>query len=130
MNYVLLVLALVMVAFLARQVIASRPGLPLDAAQAALRDGSAVLADVRESPEWADGVIQGAALLLLSDLRGDRASWRPFLEKHRGKKIFVYCHSGTRSGMAASTLRGEGFDAVNLGSFNGLAQAGLPVGKP
>ncbi|MDD3179913.1 MAG: rhodanese-like domain-containing protein [Opitutaceae bacterium] len=130
MNLFLLILALVMVAFVARQFIAARPGLAPAAAQTALHDGSAVLVDVREAPEWADGVLKGAALLPLSDLRSGRRSWRPFLEKSQGKRILLYCHSGTRSGMAASTLRGEGFDAVNLGSFGGLVRGGLPVRKP
>ncbi len=131
MNVFLLVLAGVFVALVVRQLILARPGLPLDDAKAALRAGTAVLVDVREPAEWnAGGVAKESALLPFSDLRGDRARWRAFLEANRGRKLLLYCASGARSGLAARTLRAEGWDAVNAGSLRDWDKAGWPICRP
>jgi rhodanese-related sulfurtransferase len=92
--------------------------------------GQALLVDVREPDEWAGGVAREAALLPLSDLRGPRKQWRAFLAKHSGKKLLLYCQSGSRSGMAAAQLRGEGFDCVNAGSLRDWDRAGWPICIP
>ena len=113
-----------------RQVFLSRRGLDLPAARAALQSGAAVLVDVREPGEWRGGVAKEAALLPLSDLRGTRTQWRAFLAQHPGKKLLLYCQSGMRSGMAAAQLRGEGVDAVNVGSLGDWDRAGWPVVSP
>jgi rhodanese-related sulfurtransferase len=130
MNIVFLVFAGLAAAFIIWMLILKRPGIDLAAAQAALKAGSAVLVDVREPGEWAGGVAKQAALMPLSDLRGPRAQWRAFLEKNTGKKLLLYCQSGSRSGMAAAQLRKEGLDAVNTGSLRDWDQAGWPVCKP
>lgn len=113
-----------------RQLSLSRPGLDLATARAAVESGAAVLVDVREPDEWRGGVARQAALLPLSDLRGARSQWRNFLEKHPGKKLLLYCQSGMRSGLAAAQLRGEGLDAVNVGSLRDWDRAGWPVIAP
>jgi len=103
---------------------------PVDAA-ARVKAGDAVLIDVREPDEWAEsGVAEPAALLSLSDLRGERKSWKPFLEKNREKTLLLYCRSGNRSGQAAAILAKEGFKTANAGSFSGWKSDGLPVRKP
>lgn len=102
---------------------------PPDAA-AQVQRGEAVLVDVREPDEWNSGVAAPALLLPLSDLQGSRARWKAALEEHRGRRILVYCRSGMRSAMAARTLRAEGFEAANAGSFGGWRGAGLPVRQP
>jgi len=103
---------------------------PVDAA-ARVKAGDAVLIDVREPDEWAEsGVAEPAALLSLSDLRGERKSWKPFLEKNREKTLLLYCRSGNRSGQAAAILAKEGFKTANAGSFRGWKSDGLPVRKP
>lgn len=131
MNLFLLLLAAAMVALAVHQLVLARPGMPLADAKAALAAGTAVLVDVREPGEWsATGVAKQAALLPFSDLRGDRARWRPFLEEHRGRRLLLYCASGARSGLAARTLRGEGFDAVNTGSLRDWDKADWPICRP
>jgi rhodanese-related sulfurtransferase len=107
-----------------------RPRVRPASAAAEIAAGRAALVDVREPPEWAGGVAAGAVLLPLSDLHGERMQWRPFLERHRGRRLLLYCQSGTRSGLAAARLRREGFDAVNLGSLLGWRLAGGPVVNP
>lgn len=130
MNWFLLLLVAFMAFMVVRQVIMMRPGIPLEDAKAALKAGTAVLVDLREPLEWHSGVAKTAALMPLSDLRGERTQWRAFLEKNKGKKFLLYCASGTRSGMAASTLKKEGFDAVNAGSLRDWDKAGWPICSP
>jgi rhodanese-related sulfurtransferase len=130
MNLVYLLVAGLAVFFVIRMLVLARPGIDLAAAQAALKSGSAVLVDVREPGEWAGGVAKRAVLLPLSDLRGPRAQWRAFLDKNTGKQLLLYCHSGSRSGMAAARLRKEGHDAVNAGSLRDWDRAGWPVCTP
>lgn len=130
MNWFLLLLVGAMAALALYQLYLARPGIPLDDAKAALQSGTAVLVDVREPGEWASGVAKQAALLPFSDLRGARAQWRPFLEAQKGKRLLLYCASGTRSGLAARTLRAEGFNAVNAGSLRDWDRAGWPICSP
>jgi len=102
---------------------------PADAL-ARVKAGDAVLIDVREPDEWAEtGVAEPAVLLSLSDLRGERKAWKPFLEKNRDKTLLLYCRSGNRSGQAAAILAKEGFKPANVGGFSGWKAAGLPVRK-
>ena len=102
---------------------------PTEAAQL-VADGKAVLVDVREPDEWADGVATPAELLALSDLTGPRQTWKPFLEKNRNTELILYCRSGGRSGRAAQLLASEGFRTANAGGFNDWTGAGLPTRKP
>ncbi len=113
-----------MIAYL---LIANRSRLPLKQAHAAVKAGDAVLVDVREPGEWTGGMALSAVGLPLSDLHGPRTRWEPFLTKHRGKRLFLYCHSGARSASAAASLRREGFDAINVGSFGAWRRSGWPV---
>lgn len=108
---------------------ARRSRVPMAEAHAALRSGTAVLVDVREPGEWKSGMAAEAHGLPLSDLHGDRAAWAPFLDEHKGRQLFLYCHSGTRSSLAARRLKREGFDAVNVGSFGAWVRSGWGTKK-
>ena len=130
MNLFTLILLGAAVLFVMLQIVSARPALTAPEANAAIQAGTAVLVDVREPMEWSSGVAKPAALLALSDLRGSRTGWKPFLEKNRGKQIIVYCASGARSGSAARLLRKEGHNAINLGGFSRWAGAGLPIRRP
>lgn len=100
-------------------------------AAARLKVGDAVLIDVREAAEWVEtGVAEPAALLAMSDLRGSREQWKPFLEKNRDKTLLLMCRSGNRSGQVAALLAKEGFKTVNVGAFSAWKAADLPVRKP
>lgn len=127
MNWILLIVGLVACVFVARLLFVSRRGLPLPRAMEAVKSGEAVLVDVREPGEWRDGTARDAARLPFSDLRGSRGTWKTFLARNRGRKLLLYCGSGMRSGMAAATLRREGYDAVNVGTFHAWTRAGWPV---
>lgn len=100
---------------------------PAEAAKR-LQAGHAVLIDVREPHEWAaSGVAAPAVLLPLSDLKGDRTQWAPFLTAHRGQELILYCRSGNRSGIAGRILAREGWNVTNAGAFKTWQSAGLPV---
>ena len=130
MNWIYLLVGGIAAFLVIRMLLQTRPGITPDAAKAALQSGAAVLVDIREPAEWSSGVVQSAVLLPFSDLRGSRAQWRRFLEKNKGCRLLLYCHSGSRSGMAASLLCREGFDAVNAGSLQDWHRANWPVGAP
>lgn len=108
----------------------NRSRIPIAQAGAAVEAGHAVLIDVREPSEWTGGMVARAHGLPLSDLRATQGHWRPFLEAHGKQRLFLYCQSGARSGLAASRLRREGFDAVNVGSFRAWIRAGWATQKP
>jgi len=102
---------------------------PAEAA-ARVAAGKAVLVDVREAGEWeATGVVASAHLLALSDLRGPRARWKPFLEANREKELIFYCRSGGRSGQAARLLAEEGFRTANAGGLKDWIADGQPLRK-
>ncbi len=100
---------------------------PTEAAQH-VATGTAVLVDVREPEEWAStGVVAGAATLALSDLRGERRDWKPFLAANKDRELILYCRSGNRSGQAASLLAAEGYRTANAGGLRDWTAAGQPV---
>ncbi len=85
------------------------------------------LIDVRESEEFSNGKLPGA----ISVPRG-------FLELRieekakRDEPIVLYCAGGTRSALAAKTLREMGYENVAsmAGGFNRWSDGALPVEKP
>ena len=99
---------------------------PLDGA-ARVRSGAAILIDVREPREWANGVAEHAVLLSLDDLTGARNRWRPFLAQAGRRELLLYCKSGGRSAIAARLLVSEGFRAANAGGLAEWTHAGWPV---
>ena len=93
-----------------------------------LANENVVLVDVREPSEWERGVIQGALLLPLSDLNGERREWKAFLETHKDSEVLLYCRSGNRSGIAARILEKEGIKVRNVGAFSSLSKT-LPTAE-
>lgn len=92
-------------------------------AQKLVRQGQAIIIDVREKDEWEEGRIPGARLVPLAQI-SLRAPELP-----RDRTIILQCRSGARSRSAAETLRSIGFARLaNLrGGIIGWASAGLPV---
>ena len=85
-----------------------------------LREGGAVLVDVREDDEWAAGHAPDAVHAPLGEL-GKAA------EGFAGRRVLVVCRSGNRSAKAA-TLAEVGVDVTNVtGGMSSWAEAGLPV---
>lgn len=87
-------------------------------------DGSAVLLDVRESPEWNAGHAPGALHLPLSRL----TAGAPLPSAALDRPVITICRSGHRSQQAAGLLAGRGVKATDVtGGMTAWARAGLPV---
>ena len=121
---------LFIVGFIAFRLFAYLTAMKPDEAARLIAAGEAVLIDVREPGEWANGVAGPALLHSLSDLRGSRRQWTRTLQDHRGKTFLLYCATGMRSGMAARQLKSEGHAAQNLGGFGRWARSGQPTRQP
>jgi rhodanese-related sulfurtransferase len=89
---------------------------------AELISGGAVLIDVREDDEWADGHAADAIHLPMWQL-SERAGELP-----KDKTILCVCHVGGRSAVVADALNGAGWTALSvLGGMAAWERAGLPV---
>ena len=77
------------------------------------------LRGVRSAPEYAEGHLPGAV-----QLSGGRLLWNlGELPSADAGTIVSYCQSGVRNSVAASALRREGYDVVELdGSYQGWTQ--------
>jgi sulfur-carrier protein adenylyltransferase/sulfurtransferase len=69
---------------------------------------SFVLLDIREPWEWAVAEIGKSQRLPMNQLP------QALEDLDQARELIVYCHHGTRSGMAAEWLRAQGFRARNL----------------
>ncbi|PKO67437.1 MAG: sulfurtransferase [Betaproteobacteria bacterium HGW-Betaproteobacteria-16] len=102
---------------------------PLDAADAAIRDAD-VLIDVREESEFAAGHIPGAVHASRGMLEFKLSS-TPALQS-RDLKMVVYCKTSGRAALAAQTMRDMGYLNVQslAGGFDAWKAADKPVVKP
>lgn len=74
----------------------------------------AILLDVRDQEDYADGHIPGSINLQLASI-SDIDDYAPNLET----PIFVYCYGGMRSYQAAAILQGMGYHYVtNIGGID------------
>ena len=92
--------------------------------------GRAILLDVREPVEWEhhiDGAVEVPRGLL--EFAADPRSPRHNTELDPRSRVIVYCRSGTRAALAASTLKTLGYvNVANLdGGFVAWRDAGLPT---
>ena len=97
-----------------------------------LRNDFAVLVDVREADEIANGMAEGAQWMPYNSKMLPNSpefeTWLKTLPKD--KEIILYCRSGRRSGIAAAEiLANKGFKTANMGGFEEWEKAGLPVKK-
>jgi len=97
-------IAVAIVAFLIRRVVVAR--VRSAQARAAVAKG-AKLVDVRTPGEFSSGHLDGAVNIPL-----DQLSRRHGELGSKKRPVVVYCHSGSRSAMAARTLQVQGFEEV------------------
>ncbi|WP_174258750.1 molybdopterin-synthase adenylyltransferase MoeB [Myxococcus xanthus] len=85
------------------------------------------LLDVREADEYAGGRLPGALHIPRGYLE-----LRIESQVQRDEELVVYCAGGTRSALAAKTLKELGYERVAslAGGYNRWSDAALPVEKP
>ncbi|NOW93410.1 rhodanese-like domain-containing protein [Mucilaginibacter sp. SG564] len=84
----------------------------------------AYLIDVRTPEEYNQKHLQYAANINIKS--ADFADQIRKLDKN--KSIYLYCHSGNRSGRAADSLQTLGYHlSYNIGALDSLTKAGFPV---
>jgi rhodanese-related sulfurtransferase len=84
-----------------------------------MQSGKAVLVDVRRDDEWATGHAKGALHMSVERIM---AGEQPV--KDTDVKVYLYCASGGRAGVAANALKAQGFATENLGGFSNWRSAG------
>ena len=94
------------------------PELTFQTVQSDVANGSQ-LVDVRTAEEYAAGHINGAVNLSLQDIQAGKM---PTVSKD--KTVYVYCHSGNRSGQATTILKGAGYTVVDLGAITHVQSIG------
>lgn len=96
------------------------------AAQTAVQsvgDRGVIVLDVRSDEEVADGRAKDAVPFPLTDLERGLLPDIP-----KDARVFVYCRTGRRSGIAADILRRNGFaDVTNIGGLTDWRDAGGQV---
>ncbi len=105
-------------------------GLAPKEAAALLRSGRAILVDVGEPSDWQQGVAKNAVRLPLSDFRGSREVWAPFLARASGAPLLVYHRTCTATAAAVHELQAAGINAVDAGTLQEWDGAGWPVCRP
>jgi len=87
---------------------------------------SAFLIDVRNDDEWNSGHAKGAIHLELSKIQeGENSAFS------KNAEIYLYCRSGSRSGVAKEILEKEGFINIeNLGGLSDWQALGGEIEKP
>jgi rhodanese-related sulfurtransferase len=85
------------------------------------------LVDVREDSEWTTGHAAGALHLSRGVIERDIEGKVP----QKDAKLVLYCHSGSRSALAADSLMKMGYSNVYslAGGITAYQSAGLPVEK-
>lgn len=88
---------------------------------------SALVLDVREPDEFAQGHLQGARNIPLSQLEARLKE----LEKYREKPVMVVCERGGRATKAAKLLKAQQFTALHVlkGGMQAWLEAKMPTGK-
>jgi thiosulfate/3-mercaptopyruvate sulfurtransferase len=111
----------------------------MDIDELAARLGRVTILDVRDPGEYdgslghscdpRQGHIPGAISLPVGELLGlDANELAARLGVPTGAEVVVYCHSGSRSSIAAQVLRSQGYNARNYeGSWHEWSRTELPL---
>lgn len=90
-----------------------------------MKSQGALLLDVRETDEYANGHAPGSVLIPVGQLEQRLKE----IEGYRNQPVAVICRSGRRSAVATQILQKAGFSAARNvgGGMNAWEKAGLPV---
>jgi rhodanese-related sulfurtransferase len=102
----------------------------LDTVKKNLKDGKAVLVDVREQKEWDAGHIEGAVLMPKSKLDVEKEAAALVQKLDKAKIIYTHCKAGKRALACGEILKKQGFDVRPLKSgYEELLKAGFEKAK-
>jgi rhodanese-related sulfurtransferase len=93
------------------------------------QESKAVLVDVREASEIKEGMVKTAKWFPMSRIESDKNWKKDFVAMTEGKKIFLYCRTGNRSGKVQTILKENNIESENIGGFMTLKDE-LPSIKP
>ena len=85
-------------------------------------ENGAKLYDVRTADEYKTGHFKGVANWSLQDMQAGKLP-----DVAKDTKIYVYCHSGNRSGQATTILKNAGY--INITDLRGLQDVQAMGGK-
>ena len=95
--------------------------------QALHTDTAAVLIDVRQPDEYAEGHLRGAQLLNVLETATFQAG---IAALDKSKHYYIYCRSGRRSHNAATQMKAIGLQVTDLkGGITAWQSAGKPIVK-
>ena len=102
----------------------------LDTVKKNIKDGKAVLVDVREQKEWDAGHIEGAVLLPKSKLDVEKEAAALVQKLDKAKIIYTHCKAGKRALACGEILKKQGFDVRPLKpGYEELVKAGFEKAK-
>jgi phage shock protein E len=102
----------------------------LDTVKKNLKDGKAVLVDVREQKEWDAGHIEGAVLMPKSKLDVEKEAAALVQKLDKAKIIYTHCKAGRRALACGDILKKQGFDVRPLKpGYEELLKAGFEKAK-
>lgn len=91
----------------------------------------AILLDVREQPEWADGHLEHAKSLPMSVVRSGKLTKEQQKLLPKGKPIYLHCLGGSRVLAVSKMLKGKGYDIRPLkAGYPVLLKSGFEKAKP
>jgi phage shock protein E len=98
----------------------------LDTVKSNVKDGKAVIIDVREQGEWDAGHLKGAVLMPMSKLRNEKQAAEMLKSLSKDKIIYTHCKAGGRALSCGDILKSEGYDVRPLKpGFDELLKAGF-----
>lgn len=104
-----------------------------DQVQSELEAGAAILVDIRDAPELADGTIPGSvhASRGMLEFHADPSSPYHKTELRPDRRVILHCASGGRSALAVHALHALGYhDVAHMdGGFKAWRSSGKPVVK-
>lgn len=95
-----------------------------------IKEGKAVLVDVREQDEWDKGHIAGAILLPKSKLDVEKEAAALMTKLDKSKIVYTHCMRGRRALACGEVLKKQGFDVRPLKpGYDELLKAGFEKAK-
>jgi rhodanese-related sulfurtransferase len=95
-----------------------------------VEQNEAVMIDVREEAEVAQGMAQPAAWYAKSAIDSSLDGFVKYLGQYPGKEIVLYCRSGHRASLVAEQLATRKIKVWNMGGFKDWVDAGFATKTP